>query len=247
MNISNNIKLQVVDQASIHKMLEKTNVNKAPGIDKLTGIFIKDSAELLATPLTQVINLSISTSTFPDPCKIVKLRALFKKGSKTTDPKHYRPISLLPLLSKIFEKVVHLQTEIFLNTNNILYKNQSGFRALHSTESCLTHLSDRILEGCDNGCHTGMILIDLQKLFDTINHELLLGKLGLMNFSSETISLFRSYLCNTTFYVKINKINKKIVIYYYKSAIFLAAIVIMSCVDCSALLEFEMSYSLKLW
>ena len=101
MNISNNFKLQEVDSVSILKMLQKTNTNKAPGIDKLPGIFIKDGAELLAAPLTQIINLSITTSTFPDSCKIANLWALFKKGSKT-DHKNYRPISLLPLLSKNF-------------------------------------------------------------------------------------------------------------------------------------------------
>ena len=127
---------------------------------------------------------------------------LFKKCSKT-DLKNYRPISLLPLLYKNFEKVVHIQTEQFLKTNNILYKNQSGFRPMHSTESCLTHLSDKILEGCDSGCHTGMILIDLQKAFDTINHEIILKKLNLMNFSAETISWFKSYLSNRTFQVNV--------------------------------------------
>ena len=72
-------------------LIKKTcNVNKAPGIDKLSGIFIKDGAVFLAAPLTQIINLSISTSTFPDLCKIAKLRALFKKGSKT-DPKTIGP------------------------------------------------------------------------------------------------------------------------------------------------------------
>ena len=74
-------------------MILKTNANKAPGIDKLPGIFIKDGADLLAAPLTQLINLSISTSTFPDAFKIAKLIALFKKGCKT-DPKNYRPICL---------------------------------------------------------------------------------------------------------------------------------------------------------
>ena len=93
---------------------------KAPGIDKLPGIFIKDGADLLAPPLTQLINLALSTSTFPDPFKIAKLIALFKKGYKK---KNYRPISLLPLFSKMFEKVVHVQTEKFLSENNILYKN----------------------------------------------------------------------------------------------------------------------------
>ena len=202
LNIVNIFRLQEVDQASILKMLQQTNANKAPGIDKLPGIFIKDGANLLAAPITNLINLSISTSTFPDSFKIAKLIALFKKGCKT-EPKNYRPISLLPLLSKIFEKVVHLQTEKFLTENSLLYKKQSGFRPLHSTESCLTHLSDRILEGCDKGCHTGMILIDLQKAFDTLDHKLLLSKLSLMNFSSETISWFKSYLCNRTFLVNV--------------------------------------------
>jgi len=202
LNISGSFNLLQVDQAFVLKMLEKTNANKAPGIDKLSGIFIKDGASLLAAPLTQLINLSISTSTFPDPFKIAKLVALYKKGCKT-DPKNYRPVSLLPLLSKIFEKVVHLQTEKFLSDNNILYKNQSGFRPLHSTETCLTHLSDQILEKCDKGCYTGMILIDLQKAFDTLDHNLLLDKLGLLNFSSNTISWFKSYLSNRTFLVNV--------------------------------------------
>ena len=202
LNILNTFKLQEVNIVSTLKMLKQTNANKAPGIDKLSGIFIKDGADLLAAPITQIINLSISTSAFPDSFKIAKLIALFKKGSKT-EPKNYRPISLLPLLSKIFEKVVHIQTEKFLSENNILYKNQSGFRPLHSTESCLTHLNDRILEGCDKGCYTGMILIDLQKAFDTLDHKLLLSKLSLMNFSNETINWFKSYLCDRTFLVNV--------------------------------------------
>ena len=65
-------------------MLTKTNANKAPGMDKLSGIFIKDGAELLASPLTQIVNLSIVSSLFPDPCKIAKLIALFKKVLRPT-------------------------------------------------------------------------------------------------------------------------------------------------------------------
>ena len=202
MNIAGSFNLQPVDQASILKMLEKSNANKAPGIDKLPGIFIKDGASLLAAPLTQLINLSISTASFPDSFKIAKLVALYKKGCKT-DPKNYRPVSLLPLISKIFERVIHIQTEKFLSDNNILYKHQSGFRPFHSTESCLTHLSDQILSASDKGCYTGMILIDLQKAFDTLDHSLLLEKLGLLNFSENTILWFKSYLSNRTFLVNV--------------------------------------------
>ena len=92
---------------------------------------------------------------------------------------------------------------MILDSNTILYVNQSGFRPKHSTESCLTHLCDRIIEGCDSGCHTGMILIDLQKAFDTINHEIILEKMKYMNFSEETIAWFRSYLSNRKFLVNV--------------------------------------------
>ena len=187
----------------ILNILSKTNISKAPGIDKLPGTFLRDGAALISDPLTQIINLSLQTSKFLNLCKIAKLKTLFKKGSRT-EAKNYRPISLLPLLSKLFEKVVHIQTETFLNSNNIIYTYQSGFRPKHSTESCLTHLSDRFLEGCDRGLHTGMILIDLQKAFDTINYDILLEKMELMNFSLETICWFKSYLSNRSFIVNVD-------------------------------------------
>ena len=74
---------------------------------------------ILAEPIRDIFNLSVKLSTFPDKCKVAKLKPLYKKGSKL-DPKNYRPISLLPLISKIFEKIIHTQTQIFLDENNIL-------------------------------------------------------------------------------------------------------------------------------
>ena len=82
-------------------------------------------------------------------------------------------ISLLPIISKV-NKVVHEKTTKFLNDSSIFYKYQSGFRNNHSTELFLSLLNDKILKGFDNGVYTGMILIDLQKIFDTINHKVLL-------------------------------------------------------------------------
>ena len=89
------------------------------GIDGINGIFVKDGAIILAAPIRDLFDLSIKFSTFPDNCKVAKLKPLYKKGSKL-DPKNYRPISLLPLISKIFEKIIHTQTQIFLDENNIL-------------------------------------------------------------------------------------------------------------------------------
>ena len=92
------------------------------------------------------------------------------------DPSNYRPISLLRLISKIFEEIVHEQTIDYLAQYNILFKYQSGFRTKHSTDLPLSYLNDKILKGFNNGPFTGMILIDLQKAFGTINHNILLEK-----------------------------------------------------------------------
>ena len=113
---------------------------------------------------------------FPDACKIAKLKPLIKKGSKT-DSLNYRLISLLPLLLKVFERIVLDQTNNFLSLNEILYDYQSGFMKNHSTNTCLSFLNDNVLEDFDDGLLTGMILIHLQKAFDTINHDIQLRKL----------------------------------------------------------------------
>ena len=188
----------------ILKLLQNIDPSKAVGLDNLSGRFLKDGATELAPPITMLINLSISKSTFPDQCKIAKLKPLFKKGS-SLEPKNYRPISLLPLISKLFEKVIHCQTEQYLNENNILYKYQSGFRTKHSTDTCLSLLNNTILNGIDKGMLTGMILIDLQKAFDTIDHKIFLSKIACLGFSKSTIAWYKSYLDNRTFLVNVDK------------------------------------------
>ena len=109
---------------------------------------------------------------------------------------------------KVIEKVVQEQTTKFLN-NNIFYKYQSGFRNNHSTDLFLSFLNDKILKGFDNGVYTGMILIDLQKAFDTINHKILLDKLLPIGFSKNTISWYESYLAERHFTVEVaNRVSK---------------------------------------
>ena len=110
---------------------------------------------------------------------------------------------------KVTEKVVHKQTTKFLNDNSIFYKYQSGFRSNHSTDLFLSFLDDKILKGFDNGMHTCMILIDLQKAFDTINHEIMLDKLLPIGFSKNTINWYESYLVGLHFTVEVaNRVSK---------------------------------------
>ena len=97
-----------VSEKTISDFLKELKTNKATGIDNLSGRFLKDGSKVLATTLAQICNLSIKLSTVPDECKIVKLKPLYKKGKKT-DTKDYRPISLLPVISKILEKVITIK------------------------------------------------------------------------------------------------------------------------------------------
>ena len=186
-----------------------TNIesSKAAGVDKLSGKFLKDSANILAKPISAIYNLSISQGVFPNACKIAKLKPIFKKEKKT-DPSNYRSISLLPSVSKIIERVIHDQTNAFLSNEDILYNYQSGFRGNHSINLCLSFLTDKILKEFDEGLLTGMILIDLQKAFNTIDHEILLQKLKAIKFSENTIKWFKSYLSGRIFLVNIgNKLS----------------------------------------
>ena len=173
-------------EIDIEKILRSANIRKAAGIDDLSGRFLKDGSRVLSEPISELLNFSIKLGSFPDSCKIAKLKLLFKKGSKT-NPSNYRPISLRPLISKIIEKLIHEQTSTFLSNNEILYNYQSGFRKKHSTDSCLTIFHDKILMVFDKGLMTSMILIDLQKVFDTIDHDILLKKLSAFGFSNHTI------------------------------------------------------------
>ena len=143
----------------------------------------------------------IKLSTVPDDCKIAKLKPLYKNGKKT-DPQNYRPIFLLPYISKILEKVIHGQTMEFVTKKNILYQFQSGFRKVHSTDSCLSYLQDKVAKGFDSGLLTGMILIDLQKAFYTIDHKILIEKMKCMGFSSVT-KWFQCYLSKRMFSVHV--------------------------------------------
>ena len=143
-NLKERLLFAKIESGKVFKILKNFDENKSPSIDDLLGIFLKDDASLLTTPTTPLCNLLISSGRFPDACKIAKVKPLFKKDSKT-NPKNYRPISLLPLMSKVLERLVHEQTMEFLDKHNILYKFQSGFQKNHSTDFYLSYLTHKIL------------------------------------------------------------------------------------------------------
>ena len=132
----------------IKKILPRLSTSKAAGVDHIPAKFLKDSAKVLALLMWNIINLSIKISTFPEESKIVKLKPIFKKGTRT-DPKICQPISILRLVSKIIEKSIRFQIEDYLNKKKLIYMYQSDFRRNYSTDSFLAQLTDFVLTSID--------------------------------------------------------------------------------------------------
>ena len=205
--ISDDFCLSHTSEEKVLKIMTNIEIFKAARVDKLSDRFLEDGANILVKPISTLYNLSISRGVFPNACKVAKLKPIFKKGKKT-DHCNYKPISLLPSILKIIEKVDDDQTNAFLSDEDILYNYHSDFRGNHSTNLCLSFLTDKVLKEFEEGLLTGMILIDLQKAFDTIDHEILLQKLKAIKFSESTIKWFKSYLPERIFLVNIeNKLS----------------------------------------
>ena len=127
--------------------------------------------------------------------KTARVAPLYKKNSNS-EPGNYRPVSILTVMSKILEKIVHKQLENYLKFEKWLYDYHSGFRNSYSTDSCLTHLTDQIRFDIDKRNYTGMVMIDLQKAFDTVDHDILLNKLKAIGLDDLSTPWFSSYLKN---------------------------------------------------
>ena len=132
---------------------------------------------------------------FPSILKQARVIPIFKSGDKE-DPGNYRPISILPTLSKIIEKHVAKQCLDYLEQFNLLHREQSGFRKSHSCHTALIKLTDTLYKELDNGNLTGIVFIDFKKAFDLVDQDILLKKLQIYNFDKYTTNWFESYLIN---------------------------------------------------
>ena len=139
---------------------------------------------------------------FPNEMKKARVVPLYKKGDCNYEG-NYRPVSILPVVSKIFERIVHEQLYDYLDTKNLVYEFQSGFRPMFSTNTALTYLGDKIRFNMDKGDFTGVVLLDLQKAFDTVDHTILLTKLKAAGASDIVVRWFSSYLCSRKQFVDI--------------------------------------------
>ena len=187
----------------VERQLRRLKRDKATGTDSLPSNLLKDCALVIAPPLTHIINMSLETSTFPSIWKSAKITPIYKSGN-LDHVENYRPISVLPILSKILEKVVHQQLYDFLETNKLLYNCQFGFRKKRSTKLAATLFCDTIRKGIDSGLLVGSLFIDLSKAFDSIGHGILIEKLMLHGVCGPELAWFTDYLFDRKQVVQIN-------------------------------------------
>jgi exonuclease III len=165
----------------------------AVGSDLISRNMLLPILDILVPVISNILNTSISTSTFPTSWKDAMVIPLPKKPNPSMFS-DYRPISILPFLAKVLEKLIHRQLIAFLNTNNLLNPLQSGFRMGHSTSTALIRIADDIRCGMDKRLLTILTLLDFSNAFNSVDFEVLLSILSSLNISPAVVDWFQSYL-----------------------------------------------------
>jgi len=178
-----------IQTEDVLRELQHLDPYKSAGLDNLDPFFLKMSANIIASPITSLFNLSLISSEIPKDWKAAAVIPIFK-GGDTSDPHCYRPISILSCLSKIFEIQINKQLLGHLEAHHSLSDMQSGFRAGHGCTSATLKVLNDIITAIDERKHCAAVFIDLAKAFDSVNHSILIGKLKGLGLSNECLAWF---------------------------------------------------------
>ena len=196
------------DTHEIIKIVKSLKNSNSSGHDEITTKLLKQIITDIAPPLMHIFNLSLSNGVYPNSFKIAKVIAIFKKDDPS-QISNYRPISLLPCISKILEKIVYKRLYSFLIRHKLLIPNQFGFRKGFSTDLALVNLFDAISNSLAKKENVVGIFMDLSKAFDTLNHDILLYKLQTYGIRGVTLLWFKNYLSNRSQYVTYNNYSSQ--------------------------------------
>ena len=185
---------------SLHKLLKSIPIGKSTGPDQISVRMLNKTFPYIGPVLTDIFNRILDEGVFPKVWKIARVTPIFKSGSKD-DPGNYRPISVLPVLSKIFEKHLNINIQIFLNENHLISSSQSGFRTAHSCSDAVHKIiSDYSSEKLKQR-KSIFLFIDFCKAFDCVDHQILKNKLQNFNFENKAFLLLSSFLQDRSQYV----------------------------------------------
>ena len=199
---STTIFLQPTDKEEITNIISSLNSNKASGPNSIPYRILFLLKNEISRQLADLFNLSFITSVFTSVLKTAKVLPVFKKDSKL-DYNNYRPTFLLSNIEKILEKLMYKRLYTFLNNNNAIYNLQFGFRQQYSISHALINVTENIRKALDGNIGCG-VFVDLQKAFDTVDHQILLAKLNHYGIRGVSNDWFKSYLSNHSQYVSIN-------------------------------------------
>ncbi len=203
--INSKFKFHEVDEDSVNKIIDNLAPKTSFGFDGISTKLLKKIKITILKPITLIINQMLNTGVFPDKLKIAKINPIFKKDDETLFT-NYRPISLLPVISKIFEKVMYQQVYNYSQEKKLFFNSQYGFRTGHSIDYAAIELIDRIILKMDKMDTPLGIFIDLSKAFDTLDHNILIAKLKYYGFDELALKLMESYLNNRQQYVQIDDV-----------------------------------------
>ena len=178
---------------TVLKLLTSLSTNKATGPDSISCRLAKEAAPFIADSLCLIFNRSINSGIFPSEWKIAKVFPVYK-GEERSNPNNYRPISVISVIAKIFEKIISDQLYNYLTINELINESQSGFRSKHSTQTALLSATNDWYRNIDDNLLNLVIFIDLKKAFDTVDHAILLQKLEFYGVKGLALSWFKSYL-----------------------------------------------------
>jgi hypothetical protein len=190
----------------INKIINSIKCKDSAGYDEISSRILKKRAPYISSPLIFICNKILSTGVFPERLKFPEVKPLFKKGDPT-DCSNYRPISLLTSFSKVIEKIIYKRLYCYLIDNNILVKEQMGFREKLSMDTATYVFLNMVLSSLDSKNYVGGLFCDLQKAFDCVNHDILLAKMKFYGITGIAHKLMRSYLANRYQRTKINKLS----------------------------------------
>ena len=182
------------------KAIDTLKIKSSSGHDGISNKIVKPLNNKISKPLTVITNQMLKTVIFPDSFKSSKIVPLFKRGDHGLQT-NYRPISLLPTFSEIFERVIYDQMYLYFNNNNLLADEQFGFHKNHSTEYAAIKLVDHISNEMESRKTLVTLFIDLSKAFDTLSFDILLQKLNYYGIAGVDLKLLANYLRNRKQYV----------------------------------------------
>lgn len=193
------------DPNEVNNVIMNLKSESAPGWDEIPTKFLKLSRNILIPILCHLVNLCFSKGLFPHALKKSLITPVYKSGDRD-DINNYRPISVLPCISKVLEKLINVRLVRYLNKYNILSRSQYGFRQNLSTEDAVTALTNLIVQQVDSGKKCLTVFLDLKKAFDTVSIPILMQKMEKIGIRGAPLALLSDYLCDRKQKVKIEEI-----------------------------------------